>query len=495
MFDHDSGILLHPTSLPGAFGIGDLGPSAHSWLEFIAAAACGHWQVLPLGPTGYGDSPYQSFSAFAGNPYLVSPELLAADGLLDDGDLAGVPAFPAGRVDYGPVIEWKLQILNRAVARYRTRGVLGEEFADFRNRHRQWLRPFAEFMAIKTDHGGGIWTEWPPDLVRGERTAVDRAVERLAADVEAHEFRQFLFDRQWGALKGRAAELGIRVIGDAPIFVAADSADVWSNPGLFQLDADRRPTVVAGVPPDYFSATGQLWGNPLYDWEAHANSGYAWWIDRLRTTLHLVDVLRIDHFRGFVDYWEIPGGAPNAIEGRWVDGPGEPLFVAVRAGLGDLPIIAEDLGELHDTVPRLRDRLDLPGMKVYQFAFDGDPENEFLPHRHPVNCVAYTGTHDNDTTLGWFTAADDRERDRALAYLDSDGEDIVGDMLDSLWSSAAALTVAPLQDFLRLGTEARMNTPGVAAGNWEWRMDADALDEKLARSIWDLNQRAGRSRG
>ena len=495
MFDRDAGVLLHPTSLPGPYGIGDLGKGARQWVEFLGDTGTGYWQVLPLGPTGYGDSPYQCFSAFAGNPYLLSPELLAEDGLVDRADLEESPGFPAGHTDYGAVIPWKVGLLRKAHQRFRaTRPApLVEGLDRFRSRQASWLGDFALFMALKEEHGGGSWHEWPRELVERRPEALAAARSRLEEDIERHELLQYLFSEQWGSLRALGRERGLEIIGDAPIFVAADSSDVWANPDLFLLDEERRPTVVAGVPPDYFSATGQLWGNPLYDWERHAATGYAWWIDRLRTLLDLVDVLRIDHFRGFVDYWEIPAGAPTAETGRWVDGPGRDLFDAVRAALGDLPIIAEDLGEVHAAVPELRDELGLPGMKILQFAFDGDPRNEFLPHRYPRNCVAYTGTHDNDTTQGWFLSAPLAERRRVMRYLRSDGTDIVGDMLETLWSSRADLVVAPLQDFLRLGTEARMNTPGTSAGNWAWRAPAPQVGPALAAQITDLDRRHGRT--
>ncbi len=494
--DRASGIILHPTSLPGQYGIGDLGPEAHAWADWLASTGSALWQVLPLGPTGYGDSPYQSFSAFAGNPYLVSPELLAETGLLAAADLEDRPPFPESRVDYGTVIPWKLAMLDRAYDAF-TAGAglgLGEELASFRQAEADWLDDYALFMAIKDDQGGGPWTDWPPELVRRDPDALGAARDRLADLADRHVFRQFVFFRQWAALRGRTGGLGLRIVGDAPIFVAHDSADVWAHPELFHLDESGHPTVVAGVPPDYFSETGQLWGNPLYDWDAHAATGYEWWIRRLEMTFRMVDLVRIDHFRGFADYWEIPAGAPTAETGRWRLGPGERFFAAVEAALGDLAIIAEDLGELSPAVPRLLEATGLPGMKILQFAFDGDPDNEFLPENYVEQSVAYTGTHDNDTTAGWFASAEPAEQALALAYLGSDGADIAGDMVAAVWASPAAFALAPLQDLLRLGAEARMNTPGRPGGNWAWRMPPGALTAGLAGELHALNDETGRVR-
>ena len=440
-------------------------------MSWLAEAGVRYWQVLPLGPTGYGDSPYQSFSAFAGNPYLVSPELLVADGLLDAVD---PPDFPEDRVDFGAIIPWKLDLLDRAYARLPGSG-LGDEFAAFRHAEAGWLEDYARFMALKEGHGGGPWPDWPPDA-----TAEGDAIER-------HAFRQFLFFRQWRSLRAHAAGRGVHIIGDAPIFVAHDSADMWAHPDLFL------PDVVAGVPPDYFSRTGQLWGNPLYDWAAHAATGYEWWIDRLRAVFAQVDVVRIDHFRAFADYWEIPADAPTAETGRWVDGPGTDFFAAAEAALGKLPIIAEDLGAISPAVPALRDDLGLPGMKILQFAFGGDPDDEFLPHTYPERCVAYTGTHDNDTTLGWYRSASRRMQRWARRYLRCTGRTITHAMIDAVWGSPAMLAEATLQDFLNLGTEARMNLPGRPWGNWQWRVTEDALGGELAARVRELNEQSGRA--
>jgi len=496
MDQRSSGILLHPTSLPGPYGIGDLGPATDEWLDWLAATGCHYWQTLPLGPTGYGDSPYQCFSAFAGNPYLISPYLLAADGLIDQ---PNEPDFPDDHVDFGAVIPWKMAVLDAAFDRFRSDPPpgLSTAHAAFREQHHSWLEDYALFMAIKEEHGGGPWWDWPDELRMARPDAVADAAVRLSVEVARQVFRQFLFFRQWDRVREAAAERGIEVIGDIPIFVAPDSVDVWADPHLFHLDDQRLPTVVAGVPPDYFSETGQLWGNPLYCWTAHAAEGYAWWIERIRHTMATVDVVRIDHFRGFVDYWEIPAGSPTAVEGRWMDGPGRAVFDAIEAALGGLPIIAEDLGETHAAVPVLRDELGLPGMKILQFAYDGNPENEFLPDLYPVNCIAYTGTHDNDTIRGWFHSLPRTDRMRVRRELGVWGAAgaVPHKMIEEAWASRAVLAITPLQDILHLGTDARMNLPGTPSGNWQWRCSSHALTSQSASWLRGLNDKTGRSDG
>jgi 4-alpha-glucanotransferase len=488
-----AGILLHVTSLPGPYGIGDLGSSVDAWLGWLADAGCRMWQVLPLGPTGYGDSPYSCYSAFAGNPATISPDLLAVDGLVDP---PPDPGLPDGHTDFERAVPWKDAILDEAFRRFRGGPPAGmaEDLAAFEERHRAWLGDYTRFMAIKDDRGGEPWWEWPARLRDADPGAVAEEASRLAEGVDRHVFRQYLFFRQWDRVREAAVRRGISIIGDIPIFVARDSVDVWANPRLFHLGPDRSPTVVAGVPPDYFSDTGQLWGNPLYDWAAHAAEGYSWWIDRMRHMADLVDVVRIDHFRGFVDYWEIPAGADTAVEGRWVDGPGRAVFDAIEAALGDLPIIAEDLGELHAAVPALRDELGLPGMKILQFAFDSDEGGDFLPERYPENCVVYTGTHDNDTVLGWYRNASWGDRWRARRALGAWGPSrtIPHAMIEAAWESRAVLAVAPFQDVLSLGTRARMNTPGTIGGNWQWRMPPGAATSRLAAWMRSLNRRSGR---
>ena len=489
-----SGLLLHPTSLPGRFGIGDLGPEASRWVDFLAAAGQKLWQVLPLGPTGYGDSPYQSFSAFAGNPYLVSPERLLEDGLLAPADLAGVPAFPADRVDFGPVIEWKLAILAKAHARFSAGAAPGlrRDYDGFRRAQAGWLEDFALFMALKESHGGATWTSWEEGLIEREPEALAAAHERLAVAVDSQRFRQFLFFRQWSALRERARAAGVRIIGDLPIFVAHDSADVWAHPEFFQLDALGAPAVMAGVPPDYFAKTGQLWGNPLYCWETLARDGYAWWVERLRATFEVVDIARLDHFRGFEAYWEVPGGETTAEKGRWVKGPGAAFFESVRAALGALPMIAEDLGLMTPEVLALRDRFGLPGMKILQFAFEKGALHPFLPHNFPTNCVAYTGTHDNDTTRGWYASAPERERHFARSYLGCDGDDFTWELIRAGMASVADTFIAPLQDVLDLGPEARMNLPGRPGGNWGWRFRREQVTAAVGERLRDLAETYGR---
>lgn len=480
-----AGVLLHPTSLPGLDGIGDVGPQAYRWVDWLAATGCTLWQVLPLGPTGYGDSPYQCFSAFAGNPFLVSPELLLQDGLLTADDLDDRPDFPVDRVDFGPVIQWKLQLLDRAYEHYLVDpSPLRAPFEAFQQQEYSWLSDFALFMSIKEAQGGVGWEHWPEPLRMREPQALAEA--RQSAAVQRHAFRQFLFFKQWTALREYAHAKGLRIVGDIPIFVAFDSADAWSHPELFYFDQDRKPTVVAGVPPDYFSATGQLWGNPLYRWEAHAQSDYAWWIDRMRATLKQVDVIRLDHFRGFAGYWAVPYGNPTAEIGEWRPGPGKEFLTALQQALGDLPIIAEDLGLITPDVIELRDSFDLPGMRIFQFGF-GSPQDPFLPHNYVRNCVAYTGTHDNDTVLGWYKSAPKSEQKLARNYLDATGRTLPWAMIRSLWASVANAVVAPMQDLLSLGTEARMNFPGKLGGNWAWRVLDDQLTDELQAKLLEFN--------
>jgi len=491
-FERSSGIILHPTSLPGPYGIGDLGPQAYRFLDFLHGAGSKLWQVLPLGPTGYGDSPYQSFSAFAGNPYLISPDLLLENDLLHPDDLLEEPDFPDEKIDFGRVIGWKLNLLERAFIRFmHDPKPAQQDFGIFCARNSDWLSDYALFMAIKESHGGRSWAEWPVSLRNRDQIALAQVREDLKLSIARYTFYQFIFFRQWDALRAHAKKKDIQLIGDIPIFVAYDSADVWSNPGLFHLDDDKNPTVVAGVPPDYFSQTGQLWGNPLFDWKKHKETNYAWWIKRFRAILKMVDIVRLDHFRGFAGYWEIPAENPTAEHGRWMPGPGADFFKALLADLGSLPIIAEDLGEITPDVFELRDRFELPGMKILQFAFS-DHDNPFLPHHYPENCVAYTGTHDNDTTHGWYENTSEHERDFARRYLSVDGSDIAWDLTRSIWQSPAKFALAPMQDLLSLGTEARMNYPGSMGGNWIWRMNNDALNGELLEKLRKLNEKTNR---
>lgn len=495
-FERSSGIILHPTSLPGPYGIGDIGPEAHRWINFLSDAGCRLWQILPLGPTGYGDSPYQSFSAFAGNPYLISPESLLAEDLLHPDDLTENLNSPPGRVDFGAVIPWKLAVLDRAYSRFEHTASkeLRQGFDEFQDSEGHWLEDFALFMALKEAHGGAPWPTWEQPLRDREPEALHRVRQNLDLAMRRQVFRQFLFTRQWSGLHTHAAEQGIQIIGDIPLFVAHDSADVWAHPELFYLDKAGKPTIVAGVPPDYFSPTGQLWGNPLYRWDDHASSGYAWWISRIRAVLDTVDIVRLDHFRGFAGYWEIPGDAKTAVIGRWVPGPGENFFYALRDALGELPIIAEDLGVITSDVVELRDHFNLPGMKILQFAFVGDPQDPFLPHNYPVKCVVYTGTHDNDTARGWYERVPETEREFYRRYLARDGSSVAWDLIRACWASVAAFALAPMQDFLDLGNEARMNYPGNPSGNWFWRMNEIDINENLGDRIKELNRLYGREK-
>ncbi|MFC1600751.1 4-alpha-glucanotransferase [Candidatus Sumerlaeota bacterium] len=490
------GILLHPTCLPGKYGIGEIGGEARRFVDFLAAAGQGMWQLCPLGPTGFGDSPYQCFSAFAGNPLLIELDELAELGLLGD-ELTRVPAFPPDRVVYGPLIEWKNKVLSRAFETFhkaqKTKSsdslpALADEFECWRQENGAWLDEFALFMALKDEHGGAPWPAWSEELRGRDAAALEAARQRLSHSIERHAFCQFLFFRQWHALKKYANASGVSIIGDVPIFVAHDSADAWANQELFHLDARGRPTVVAGVPPDFFSATGQRWGNPLFRWRVMARDGYAWWIERLRTVLGLVDLVRVDHFRGFEAYWQVPAKEPDAVKGRWVKGPGQKFFRATQKALGTLPIIAEDLGVITPEVEKLRDQFNFPGMKILQFAFGDGADHEYLPHNFSRNCVVYTGTHDNDTTLGWYGSATEKERAHVRRLLWVDGSNIVWDLIHAAYSSVADLAIIPLQDVLGLGAEARMNFPGRPHGNWTWRCLPEQLTDELARVLLEQAQ-------
>lgn len=473
-----SGILLHPTSLPGKYGIGDLGVGAYRFVDWLEAQGQSIWQVLPLGPTSYGDSPYQTLSAFAGNSNLISFDRLVEDGLLNQGDLADTPPFPEDRVDYGwaiPFHNQKLALAYRNFAANPDRA-LAQAFRQFVSENQFWLEDFALFIALKRQHKQRPWTAWEGELRQRDPSALAAARAACAEHIDLERFRQWLFYRQWAALKQYAGGKGIRLIGDLPIFVAHDSADVWAHQSDYYLEYTGSPTVIAGVPPDYFSPTGQRWGNPLYRWEAMKAAGYKWWIERIKALLRLVDFIRIDHFRGFEAYWEIPASEPTAVKGRWVEGPGAPLFEEIEAALGELPIIAEDLGVITPGVEKLRDDFGLPGMKVLHFAWNG-PANPFLPHNHRVNSLVYTGTHDNNTTRGWWeNEVDDQTRGFVKDYLGHHIDDIVWTMARVGMRSSAKIFIMPMQDVLGLGEEARMNRPGVAAGNWTWRITDAALN-------------------
>jgi len=490
------GILLHPTSLPGPTGLGDLGPAAFSWLGWLKAAGCALWQFLPLGPTGYADSPYQCLSAFAGNPLLVSPEILFQQGLLDLSDLDPNPQFDPAFVDYGRAQELKYPLLEKAAMRFDMDADSAERtaFEGFCAAEAGWLDDFSLYMVLKTEHGLAPWHAWEKDLAQRNPRALDAARRRLGQNLLAQKIIQYFFFQQWHEIRGKAGELGITLIGDLPIFVAHDSAEVWAHPEMFLLNPDGSPAFVAGVPPDYFSPTGQRWGNPLYRWDRMKEDGYSWWKDRLASTLKLVHRVRLDHFRGFEAYWEIPASEETAVKGRWVKGPGADLLFQLQAGLGGLPIIAEDLGLITPGVTALRDKFSLPGMKVLQFAFDGDETHPFLPHNYPQNCVAYTGTHDNDTVFGWYESAPEEEKDFARRYLSVSGEDMAWDMIRAVWHSQAGWALAPMQDFLSLHTTARMNYPGRMEGNWSWRAREAQITPELQEKIFNLNRDCGRIR-
>jgi 4-alpha-glucanotransferase len=494
-FPRSAGILLHPTSLPGRWGIGDLGKASYEFVDRLVESKQALWQVLPLGPTGYGDSPYQCFSAFAGNPLLISLEQLKEAGDIDADDLNDAPEFPENRVDYGAVISFKFAVLNRAARNFHTYAS-GERKADFQRfceENAYWLDDFTLFMALKDAHNGAAWNTWEWELASRDREALETWRERLEEQISAHRYFQYCFFTQWKALKAYTNEKGIQIVGDIPIFVAYDSVDVWAHPEMFKLNEDRLPTAVAGVPPDYFSPTGQLWGNPLYRWDVLKEQDYEWWFNRFRQTLKTVDLVRLDHFRGFEAYWEIPTGAPTAEHGHWVKSPGADFFKALRKELGELPIIAEDLGFITAEVEELRDQFNLPGMKILQFAFASDASNPYLPHNYRRNVFVYTGTHDNDTTVGWYTSLSDEKKSEVRRYVGPSEESINWTLIRTAYRSVADTVVIPLQDVMGLGTEARMNTPAEASGNWSWRFKMEAFTDKQVAKLRELALIYGRT--
>jgi 4-alpha-glucanotransferase len=499
-FPRSSGVLLHPTSLPGRYGIGDLGTSALEFIDALAGAGQRLWQVLPLGPTGYGDSPYQGLSAFAGNPLLISLDGLIADGLLTASEASGLEAFAPGNVDFQSVVAHRRALWPRVLDRFDASATVGmrDRFDWFCHANAGWLDDFALYMAVKDAHDHEAWIRWESDIARRDPAAVARWSASRAREIRMHKLTQCLFFGQWRRVHDTCRARSIVILGDLPIFVAHDSADVWAQRELFRLDADGRPTVVTGAPPDYFSATGQLWGNPHYRWDLLHRTGYAWWIERFRALLTLVDRVRIDHFRGFEASWEVPGDATTAMRGEWVKGPGVALFDAVRSALGmdRLPFVAENLGVITPEVEALRDQLGLPGMAILQFAFGTDPQApDFKPHNYPRNRVVYTGTHDNDTTVGWWKGEIghstrtkgqiESEREHVCRYLGTDGREINWDFIRAVLASVADTAIVPAQDLLGLGSESRMNRPGTPGGNWRWRLRPGELGpavlQRLAR--------------
>ena len=492
-----SGLLLHVTSLPSPYGIGDLGSSAFSWIDRLHDAGQGWWQALPLGPTGYGNSPYQSLSSFAGNALLISPGSLISDGLLEESD--GQSHFSGDVVDYDCVIPFKQRLLETAWANFkageRKDKELRSAYDEFCARQANWLEDYALFRALKAKYHGAYYVEWPAELVQRSPGALAEARRELASQVDQVRFAQFLLFRQADQLKEHAHAKGVNLIGDLPFFVSPDSSDVWANPELFLLDEQRRPRFVAGVPPDYFSAQGQLWGNPVYNWDALRSTGYRWCIDRLRALLAHVDVIRLDHFRGFAAAWHVPARAPTAQSGQWVPGPGASFFQAVQTELGHLRFIAEDLGLITADVQALRDQFQMPGTRVLQFAFDGHPDNPYLPHNFVSNTVVYTGTHDNATTRQWYEELPDYQRQNLWNYLKrapGQSAEAAPALIRLAWSSPAALAIAPLQDLLNLGSEARMNVPGRADGNWRWRVREDMLSSQAFQWLQDLTESSKR---
>ena len=498
-FPHEyraSGLLLHVTSLPSSYGVGDIGPPALDWVNRLHDAGQTWWQALPLGPTGYGNSPYQALSSFAGNALLVSPASLISDGLLRPSDCEN--SFPRDVVDYDSVVPFKERLLQTAWNNFKAgeRKDLGPPFDEFCARESAWLEDYALFRALKTKFNSAYYLNWPLELVQRDPRALADARRELAIQIDQDRFAQFLLLRQADQLKEHAHSKGIGLIGDLPFFVSPDSSDVWADPELFLLDEQRRPRFVAGVPPDYFSAQGQLWGNPVYNWDALRATGYKWCIDRLRALLSHVDVIRLDHFRGFAAAWHVPAGSPTAQNGQWVPGPGASFFEAVQKGLGRLPFIAEDLGVITPDVRALRDQFHVPGTRVLQFAFDGHADNPYLPNNFIPNTVAYTGTHDNATTRQWYEDLPDDQRQNIWRYLQSaPGEvaDAAPALIRLAWSSIAALTIAPLQDLLNLGRDARMNVPGRADGNWRWRSSEDMLSSPAFEWLRELTESSKRS--
>ncbi len=494
-FPRCAGILLHPTSLPGGTGIGELGEMAYQFVDFLVESGQSIWQILPLSPTGYGDSPYASFSAFAGNPLLINMAWLASEGDVDPAELEQAPDFPKDHVDFGPVISFKMALLQRAARKFRQSANAERQaaFERFCEENAAWLEDYVLFMALKDAHGGAVWNTWEWELASRDPDALAEWRARLDDAIFAQRYFQYQFFRQWKALKQYANEKDIQIMGDIPIFVAYDSVDVWANPELYMLDEDLLPTHVAGVPPDYFSPTGQLWGNPLYRWELMEGNDYAWWIARIKQSFRMVDILRLDHFRGFAAYWKIPAGEPTAVNGKWSEGPGASIFEALKQALGELPIVAEDLGHITPDVEELRDQFAFPGMNILQFAFASDAGNPYLPHNLRQNSVIYTGTHDNDTTVGWYESREEDELENVHAYVGPVDEPFHWALIRMAYRTVSDLAIVPLQDICGLGTEARMNTPGKLGGNWSWRYQEGDLRTEYVEKLKQMALTYGRT--
>ncbi|MGI8485872.1 MAG: 4-alpha-glucanotransferase [Thermomicrobiales bacterium] len=493
-FPRESGVLLHPTSLPGPHGIGDFGPSAFQFIDWLERAGQRLWQVMPLNPTGFGDSPYSSPSAFAGNPLMISLSWLVGDGLLAERDLADAPEFPDDKVDFATVSPFKTRVLHLAFARFRRGAAASQrpEFDQFCAEHAHWIDDYALFMATKEAHGGASWRDWEDPIRMRDPEALREWTQRLAPEIRYHKFVQFQFSRQWRELRNHANQRGIRIVGDVPIFVADDSCDVWTNRHLFKFDAAGNAVEVAGVPPDPFSATGQIWGNPVFNWPEMKKDDYRWWRSRTKSLLGMVDIIRIDHFRGFAAAWVVPADAETAALGHWELAPGGEVFSAILRDIGEVPVIIEDLGVITPDVVSLREILNLPGMNVLQFAFDGDPENVYLPHNYKRNSVVYTATHDNQTSVGWFWSRSEAERKAVQGYLGVAGDDISWDLIRSALGSVSNTAILAMQDILRLDDSARMNVPGQAIGNWSWRYLPDQLEAGLADGLRLLTTTYGR---
>ena len=490
-FNRSAGILLHPTSLPGKFGIGELGNEAFKFIDFLKNSGQTLWQVFPLGPTGYGDSPYQCFSAFAGNPLLISIELLHEEGLLSSEDLDNTPKFDQYNIDFGPLINYKTGLLKKAYTNFKSDGKnINDECRDFCENNKEWLYDYALFMSVKSFHDGVAWTDWDEHIAFRKKGAVNEWEDKLSDEIDYHKFLQYKFFVQWKAVKNYANENGIEIIGDLPIFVAYDSADVWANKHLFSIDDEGKLATVAGVPPDYFSPTGQLWGNPLYRWDEMEKDDFLWWRNRFTQLYELIDIVRIDHFRGFEAYWEIEGGSPTAEIGKWVKAPGHKFFQSIKEKLGDVKILAEDLGVITSEVEELRDAFNFPGMKILQFAFGDDGDKKFLPHNYIQNCCVYSGSHDNDTTKGFFE--NEKKNGSGIyewtqKYLNYHGDDIRSAIISAAYSSVANIVIIPMQDILNLGTEARMNFPGKLGGNWTWRFSWDQVGNEISEYYKEMS--------